>query len=560
MAGTTPAQEATADGDRGRGRRIAGWVVTSLACVVVFVALVVPDQIGRLTPGAFVRIPVEGLVGVAILVALPGRARRVVAAVAGAVLGLLTIVRLVDLGFRAVLDRPFDPVLDWSALGDAMAYLTATAGRGGAIGTAVGAGVLAVVIVAAMTFAVARLTRLAAGHRPVAVRVVAVLSVAWLALAALGTQIVSGVPVAAGGVAALARQEALQVPASLRDREEFAAESAADAFGSIPAAELLTGLRGKDVVLAFVESYGRVAVTDPAIAPQVDALLDDGTRRLAAAGFASRSGFLTSPIAGGGSWMAHATLLSGVRIDNQQRYRDLVASDRLTLTSAFQRADWRTVAVMPGTAGPWPEATFYGLDRVHEVTDLGYRGPRFSFSAMPDQYTLSAFRRLEDATPGRGPLMSEIVLTSSHAPWAPLPKPVAWGDVGDGSVFDSQAAPGDAPEAILTRDPALVRADYRDAVEYSLGQLISYVQTYGDDNLVLVFLGDHQPAPVVTGDGAGRDVPITIVAKDPAVLDRISGWGWQDGLRPGPRAPVWPMESFRDRFLTAFGPQAPQAR
>jgi len=40
-------------------------------------------------------------------------------------------------------------------------------------------------------------------------------------------------------------------------------------------------------------------------------------------------------------------------------------------------------------------------------------------------------------------------------------------------------------------------------------------------------------------------------------MDRIAGWGWQDGLRPSPRAPVWPMNAFRDRFLTAFGSAPP---
>jgi hypothetical protein len=79
------------------------------------------------------------------------------------------------------------------------------------------------------------------------------------------------------------------------------------------------------------------------------------------------------------------------------------------------------------------------------------------------------------------------------------------------------------------------------------------VRRYGDDRLVLVVLGDHQPATVVTGQGAGHDVPVTIVAHDPKVLDRIAGWGWQNGLRPSPQAPVWPMSAFRDRFLTAFG-------
>jgi hypothetical protein len=47
-------------------------------------------------------------------------------------------------------------------------------------------------------------------------------------------------------------------------------------------------------------------------------------------------------------------------------------------------------------------------------------------------------------------------------------------------------------------------------------------------------------------------VPISVIAHDPKVLKQISGWGWQDGLRPTDNAPVWPMSAFRDRFLGAF--------
>jgi len=53
--------------------------------------------------------------------------------------------------------------------------------------------------------------------------------------------------------------------------------------------------------------------------------------------------------------------------------------------------------------------------------------------------------------------------------------------------------------------------------------------------------------------GASHDVPVSVVAKDPAVLNRIGGWGWQPGLRPSTAAPVWPMDAFRDRFFRAFG-------
>src|SRR5262249_54318927 len=157
----------------------------------------------------------------------------------------------------------------------------------------------------------------------------------------------------------------LQLRTSLNDPTTFAAQVAVDAFRDTPGEDLLTALRGKDVIVTFVESYGRVALTHPDLAPQVGAVLDAGDRRLRAAGFASRSAFLTSPTAGGGSWLAHATLLCGVWVDNQQRHQTLLTSDRLTLNGAFRRAGWRTVGVMPGTNKAWPEGAFFGYDRVY---------------------------------------------------------------------------------------------------------------------------------------------------------------------------------------------------
>jgi hypothetical protein len=97
-----------------------------------------------------------------------------------------------------------------------------------------------------------------------------------------------------------------------------------------------------------------------------------------------------------------------------------------------------------------------------------------------------------------------------------------------------------------------VQAAYARSIEYSLRALFSFLTRHGDDDLVVVFLGDHQPATIVSGTDAGHDVPVTVVARDPAVLDRISGWGWPEGLRPGDDAPVWRMDSFRDRFLKTF--------
>jgi hypothetical protein len=69
----------------------------------------------------------------------------------------------------------------------------------------------------------------------------------------------------------------------------------------------------------------------------------------------------------------------------------------------------------------------------------------------------------------------------------------------------------------------------------------------------MIVLGDHQPNTNITGTGASHDVPISLIAHDPAVLRRISDWSWTPGLQPHTDAPVLPMDRFRDRFLAAFG-------
>ncbi|MFF4874758.1 sulfatase-like hydrolase/transferase [Micromonospora sp. NPDC000668] len=538
----------------GRARRTAGAVGSLLAVLLVFAVLVGPDRLGLLTPGAFLRIPLEGLLVAALLLALPARPRRVVVVVVGPLLGLLAIVKLADLGFRTALDRPFDLVLDWLLLDDAFGFVRDSAGRAGAVGAAVGIVLLVGALLLVLTLALRRIASLLARHERVATRAVAALTVAWVVCAVVGVRVVPGVPVADAGSTALVGAHAGQVDERLRDRGAFTAQIAADPFRDVPGDQLLTGLRGKDVLLAFVESYGRDAVEDPELAPQVNAVLDAGTERLRAAGYQARSGFLTSPTFGGGSWLAHDTLLSGLWTDNEQRHRSLLASDRLTLNGAFQRAGWQTVGVLPAATQPWPEKSFFAYDRYYDAEALGYRGPKFSYAPMPDQYTMSFFQRQVRASADR-PIMAEIPLISSHSPWTAVPRMIGWDEVGDGSIYHGAAAGDDSGDT--DGDTGRIRAGYRQSIGYSLETLISYVQTYGDDDLVLVFLGDHQPAPVVTGEGASRDVPITIVARDPAVLDRVAGWGWQDGLRPGPQAPVWPMDAFRDRFLTTFGPSTP---
>jgi phosphatidylglycerophosphate synthase len=539
---------------RSRRRRILAGVATGLACALVLFTLLTPNRISHLGPSAFARIPLEALIGVAFVLLLPTVLRRVAGVVLGLAFGLLLVNKLTDMGFNETLARPFDLVFDWAFLPPGVEYLAGEIGWLGAILVVIGVCLLIVGSLVFMTFAILRLSRLLVDRRHTATRSVAVLGVVWLVCAVLGVQFVPNVPVASRSASELVYEKSKAVRAALLDPEKFAQQASVDPFRYTPGDQLLTGLRGKDVVISFVESYGRVAVQDPQIAPEIDAKLDAGTKKLEAAGFQSRSAFMLSSTFGGGSWLAHASLQSGLWVNNQQRYDSLVAGDRMSLTRAFKRAGWDTVGASPQVKGDWPEGEYFGFDDLYIWDNLNdhYKGPTLAYSKMPDQYLLQYFQQTHRAKPDRKPVMAELDLTSSHSPWAPLPDLLDWSDIGDGSIYHE--ANNGRKGSDFWPDPTKVKQAFGDAIEYDLDTLISYVETYGDENLVLIFLGDHQPAPIVSGQDAKRDVPITIIAKDPKVIQRIERWGWQDGLNPSPKAPVWKMSKFRDRFLTTFGP------
>ncbi len=549
-----------------------------VAVLLLWAALVLPDGPSGVAPGALLRIPVEGLAVVAVAVVLPARARTLLAVLVGLALTGLSVLRALDLGFVRTVDRPFNAVSDWQLLDPALGVVSDSSGLSRATLLAA-AGAVLVVLLVALTASALCVLRLAARHRGRTLQGVTVLGLVWGLCAATAVTTPGGAPVAASSATGLISAQVQLVRAGLRDQRTFAAavaapdrfaEQAAPAAPAVqpgpaaPAApavpRLLSGLRGKDVLVVFVESYGRVSLEGPAaVAQPVSALLDEATAALRADGVHARSGFLTSPVFGGGSWLAHATLQSGLWIDSQARYDALLRSGRMTLTAAFGQAGWRTVVDIPSSPSPWPEGqALHGFDVMYGTQDVGYTGPAFSYAQVPDQYTLHALHQRELAARPRRPVMAEVDLVSSHAPWAPLPRLVPWQELGDGAVFEAMEREGRRPADVLGSAERRTAA-YAESLVYSLGSLVSYVRTFPDPDRVLVLLGDHQPTNDVPGSDASRDVPITVVAQDPAVLQRIAAWGWDDGMRPASDAPVWRMDEFRDRFLSAFASPSGQA-
>jgi len=521
----------------------------ALALAALHLVLAIPATPVELTPAIFRRFPVELALIVGLLISSPDRLIRWAKAVVTGLMALLLLLKLADIGVQAALNRSFNPVLDfylltagWQLLGGILGPVRATL-------TVAGAGLIYLIVVVVVFLSVHVIARQTS--RSLAGR-------ALLAVSA-GCVVYWGAAMAsADGERAFTAWNSRWVIAhvgaarqAVADVAEFQAGIGRDPFATVPDAELLSALRGKDVFFVFIESYGRSALDNPDHAPVVERRLEEVEAALGASGFQARSGWLTSPVFGGGSWMAHATAQSGLWIDGQGRYDQLMATNRETLNRKFQRAGWRVVAAKPAIVFPWPEAQFFTYDKVYNAAALGYRGLPFNWITMPDQYTLAALHRLELVRPRRPPVMAEVALISSHAPFIPIPDLIDWEAVGDGRVFNATVEASETPQVLWLR-PERVREAYRNSISYSLATIGSYVTTFGQDDWVVVLLGDHQAGSLLSQADKRRDVPIHIITRDRSILDRIENWGWTPGMRPGAEVQPWPMDQLRDRFLGTF--------
>jgi hypothetical protein len=534
--------------------------IAVLAIALVWSEILAPDRAWQFTPAAFVRIPLEGLVLVAVALVLPPRPRRIVAAVAGILLSVLTLAKILNIAFYEFADRAFNPVYDWGGIPAALGVVRVTIGpmRADILLAALGLGLI--LLVCAITAATIHITTVAARHRHSAVRGLAALTAVWAVCAGLSLQLIPGSPVASTSAVGLAVVQVRATQAAFRDERLFEqAIHSSDPEARVPASDLLTGLRGKDVIIAFVEGYGQVSVQGTTFSQGIDAVLRRANESLARAGWSTESAWSTAPSYGGSSQLAHSTLQAGLWVNSLQRYAELIGTRRFTLSDAFDKAGWRTVSDSPADGSSWPAGkSFYHFDQLLNRDNVGYRGPTFSYASMPDQYTLAEFQRLELA-PGHKPVMAEIDLVSSHWPWAPLPTMVPWNKVGDGSIFDPMPAKSESPITV-DRSANTVRQFYGQSMQYSLQALTSWVTELNDPNLVLILLGDEQPDTPITSPGrASHELPISIIARDPSVFRQIASWRWQDGLLPGRSAPLEPMSAFRNQFLGAFGAASSQA-
>lgn len=302
----------------------------------------------------------------------------------------------------------------------------------------------------------------------------------------------------------------------------------------------IAALRGADVLLIFAEAYGAVSIDDVAIAAGLAESRAQLQRAAQGSGRGVMSARVRSPTFGGGSWLAHAALLSGVDTRDPGDYELLLTTDRPTLVSHFARHGYRTVAWMPGLQRPWPEGRFYAFDRYADADDIGYSGPAFGFWRIPDQASLALLHAQEFApgyraglpvhgrAGGRAPRFIVFPTVSSHAPFAPVaPYLSDWSRLLRDDAYSSGQVAAALEAPVSWTDP---RPAYLQSMRYTFAWLSGYLAELAAPDLLLIVIGDHQPVGGVSGRDASWEVPVHVFGADPALLARFQAAGFQPGM------------------------------
>lgn len=491
----------------------------------------------------------EAVLLVGLFALLPaGRLARGLAWVAGAVLLALVVLALFDTLTRVSLVRPLNVMQDWILLDAVYRLVTGNLDVWVTLLLAVILTVGLVAVIAGAARGLFALTVQPARGR----RVPLSAAVGLCALGLVGTvaamQEVAPPGTAAPGIVAVQEQitaghTALAENRAFRERLEQTREQAEG--------RPLPGLAGVDVILGLVESYGVSAVFDERYAPVIVPSLDSIGEQLDAAGLHVVTGVLEAPIAGGQSWLAQASLLTGVQVRYAGHYDALQAQTRDTLVQDFQATGHETAMLAPAIQLDWPEGQWFRWDRIIDKHDFDYAGPPFFWVTMPDQYTWSFFER-EIRMPSDRPVFAMLALISSHAPWTPiLPVLEDWEAIGDGAIFDEWAGQGPTPEA-LWRDFDRVREYYAESVRYSLEVTGGYAARYADEDTLFFMLGDHQPAALVTGQDASWAVPVHVISGDPALLEPFREQGFLPGMQPPSAYAEHGFDALRDWLREGF--------
>lgn len=353
-----------------------------------------------------------------------------------------------------------------------------------------------------------------------------------------------------------ARQASLLATAFLPGRVESTLPEAKVLENALkaPPDEALGSLRGRDFKLIFLESYGAMAFEHPRAGPELAPARSQLAKDIAGSGRLVASAYVRAATFAGASELSHLSLLSGIDLSDPLRHDLLLTTRRPTLSSLFARAGYQTVGLYPALSWDWAESRFYGFDLFLDARDLQYEGPPLGYWKVPDQFSLARFNQLYPLSEQDPPRFLFFPTITSHLPFGPVPPyQLDWERLLTPDPFGAEET-----ERLRTAyvDWLDMLPNYIGMFDYTYRWLGGYLQLPEPREAVMLWVGDHQPAGSVSGEGANWEVPVHLVTRDPVLLQRFVDLGFRPGLEPA-RPALGGMHDLNALLLRAFA--APSA-
>jgi len=304
----------------------------------------------------------------------------------------------------------------------------------------------------------------------------------------------------------------------------------------------LSRLKNTNVVMIIVESYGATLFENPDHFRRFEMIAKTFGESVEKLGYKTVSGIYESTKFGGGSWMADAALSCGLPVSTDPYYKEVLKSNIFCLGRQFSNAGFNTFETRGGVYLDWPEGKFFGYGQSLYHYHMDYKGPRYDWGLVPDQYTLQLTyeKFLKDAEAKPEPFFSKIVLISSHAPWNLQPPFIEdldqitkdGGDIFNRVEGEDFTISNIATNTNRTGLEGFEFTPYLKSISYVFRSMAAYLQNNVHEETMFMIIGDHQPLVSVTGKKASWGVPVHVLSKSAAILKPFLKDDFVSGMRP----------------------------
>ena len=232
-----------------------------------------------------------------------------------------------------------------------------------------------------------------------------------------------------------------------------------------------------DIYFLFIESYGTVATLSPELESTYKNLITSLQKPLNDEGWHMASTYSIAPIKGGRSWLSFSSTLSGIKIENQLQYNNMIELNKnfphLVRYLNYQGYQTYRMSTMSNTNTDSliplnKNNQFWGFDDLIMYNDIPYKGYQYDYlGGLPDQYALGHFdENIGDKS--TSPKFLFFITTTSHGPWYP-PPPI----VKDWKALDDlkESPTGESPQL---KGETIFR--YQKSIEYELKVVIDFIK------------------------------------------------------------------------------------